>query len=421
MPRRRRPPRRPASAEDLELPGGRVRGGSWVPTKRDCPHPPQQAQPPPARWTADGLHRPYDNATDFATARAARLRRRLVPFKVAARECDGRPPPPPPPRAAPPDSRRPNCSDASLPAGVRLVVGVHTAPSARARREAIRKTWLRWPSVGTHTMVCFLLGRERLAPSAARALRAEAAEFGDIALLEHAADECILSIPKSYAWWLHAARWLGDDDGGAGLLHVAKVDDDSFVHVPNLEEEIRQLACHDVALYGLIAHAGFSPIAFNACGFNWSPPRWSGHRWRSPWHSYKCAENGYHYPIPFATGALQVMSAGLVRALSAQPGASRFIDRAARMDLNSWHGSEDVAVGFLLSRIQQQVSYVGIHTRKAANLGCYKHSGLYFPPKNNSVVVHFVKKPYGMNDVWGVLHGHRAHDPRECKRAAGVD
>ena len=109
-----------------------------------------------------------------------------------------------------------------------------------------------------------------------------------------------------------------------------------------------------------------------------------------------------------------------VRELVAHPEASRFVKRAAQMDLNSWGGSEDVAIGFMLSRLQAQVTYIGVHTRKAANLGCYKHKGLYFQPSNGSVVVHFVKKPFGMTYLWDVLHGGTPLYPRVCKRAAGV-
>ena len=109
-----------------------------------------------------------------------------------------------------------------------------------------------------------------------------------------------------------------------------------------------------------------------------------------------------------------------VRDLMTHPEATRFVERASRMDLNQWGGSEDVAIGFLLSRLQSNITYVKINTRKAANLGCYKNKGLYFWPTNASVVVHFVKKPLGMSYLWDVLHGRKPHDPRACKRAAGI-
>ena len=58
--------------------------------------------------------------------------------------------------------------------------------------------------------------------------------------------------------------------------------------------------------------------------------------------------------------------------------------------------------------------------RRAANLGCIKNSGLYAHPRNESVVIHYVKKPLGMQYLWGVLHEGRQHEPRTCKRTAGV-
>ena len=233
-----RPDMSRANNANLDLPGGRVRSGSWVPTKRICPHPPVGQQPtPPAAYYESSMHRPYNETEDHAEALSAPTRRRILGLKAAQRECtdswsrlalsvspDSSTPPP---AAA---ASKPNCNASSLPAHVRFVLGVHTAPSARVRRDAIRATWLQWPNAGGAFLVCFLLGAEKLSAEAARGLRAETARFGDITLLEGAADECVLSIPKSYAWWRHAAGWLarggsGEQGGSSGLLHVGKVGD----------------------------------------------------------------------------------------------------------------------------------------------------------------------------------------------------
>ena len=220
---------------NLVLPGGRVRGGSWVPTKRICPHPPAGQQPtPPAAYYESSMHRLYNQTEDHVAALAARTRRRIINLKVAQRDCGAAASRPMP--TAP--TYKPNCSASSLPASVRFVLGVHTAPSAQVRRDAIRGTWLQWPNTGGTFLVCFLLGAERLSTEAVHGLREEAARYGDITLLAGAADECVLSIPKSYAWWRHAAGWLRPDgaaerrssDGvhrapSEGLLHVGKVRD----------------------------------------------------------------------------------------------------------------------------------------------------------------------------------------------------
>ena len=63
---------------------------------------------------------------------------------------------------------------------------------------------------------------------------------------------------------------------------------------------------------------------------------------------------------------------------------------------------------------------VSMGLRRGSNLGCYKNSGLYFNPRNDSVVIHYVKKPLGMMYLWEVLHDGLPHNPRTCKRVAGV-
>ena len=72
---------------------------------------------------------------------------------------------------------------------------------------------------------------------------------------------------------------------------------------------------------------------------------------RGPWHRYGCGARGYHEPVPFATGALQVMSVSLLRRFAYDEQIGQFVARAGQIDLNLWGGSEDVAMGFALSRL----------------------------------------------------------------------
>jgi len=84
-----------------------------------------------------------------------------------------------------------------------------------------------------------------------------------------------------------------------------------------------------------------------------------------------------------------------------------------------------VALGYWLSEAQLagelgRVSYVKINDR-AANMACMSVSGLYRVPRNDSVVVHFLKKPGGMDYVWGLLHSGIAHHPDNCTAWAWHD
>jgi len=116
------------------------------------------------------------------------------------------------------------------------------------------------------------------------------------------------------------------------------------------------------------------------------------------------------------------MSIALVRKFVRNRGLERYVARARRIDLNLWGGSEDVAVGFAMSRLRPAASltYVSLPLRRAPNLGCFKNDGMYSNPRNDSVVIHYVKKPQGMVYLWGVLHDGRQHEPRICRRTAGV-
>ena len=79
-------------------------------------------------------------------------------------------------------------------------------------------------------------------------------------------------------------------------------------------------------------------------------------------------------------------------------------------------------MGFWLSRFHMggvaRVTYVRVNER-LTNLGCALHNGLYKPPKNRSVAVHFVKRPGGMAYVWGLLVEGQKHNVTRCHQMTG--
>ena len=125
--------------------------------------------------------------------------------------------------------RRATCADdgpALAAVGVRLLVGVLIDPSNCARREAIRRTWMRWAGVGRRSLVCFVFGRKGLPAAMLASLDAEAAAHGDILWLPRTTDGCFLSISKVHDWWRAAAALQDPGEGRrATLTHAAKVDD----------------------------------------------------------------------------------------------------------------------------------------------------------------------------------------------------
>ena len=150
---------------------------------------------------------------------------------------------------------------------MRLVMGVATGPGNRKRRDAIRQTWMRWPSVGRTVVVCFAVGRRQLPAATLAALDAEASEFRDLLFLP-VSDGCVsmVSIGKAYAFWRSASRMT------ARARHppmIAKADDDSFVNVPMLEGVLEKLRCVPRLYLGALAFTGFHPQHLRNCGFAW--------------------------------------------------------------------------------------------------------------------------------------------------------
>ena len=166
-------------------------------------------------------------------------------------------------------ANRTACSELARGTGLRhtqLLVGVHSAPSHSQRRAAIRASWMQWASAGRSVVVCFLVGRDGLSKARARSLEAEAALHRDILLLD-VADRVVLSLPKTFGWWQAAAALVAH---GTAVRWVAKVDDDSFVHLPNLEAGLRRLHCHRHLYLGSFARSGYDPVRLAKCGFSWT-------------------------------------------------------------------------------------------------------------------------------------------------------
>ena len=258
---------------------------------------------------------------------------------------------------------------------VRLLVGVMTGPTNLKRRDAVRQTWMQYPSVGKSIVVCFAIGRWQLENATLARLDAEAALHGDLLLLP-ISDGCVkqVSIGKMYAFWREAARLLSQWHGAPPL--IVKTDDDSFVNLPLLETTLRPLRCVPRLYFGAVVFTGYQPTGFQNCGFGWGG---SG-----SFYKYGCSRGGAHPPFPFVLGQLQVLSVNLLDALAASPDAVEFAAAAeAAIDTLA---NEDSALGFMVSTLPE-VSYVGMRTRAWHNLGCFSDGGMYRPPHMNSTMV----------------------------------
>lgn len=289
---------------------------------------------------------------------------------------------------------------------VRLVMGVATGPSNRKRRDAIRQTWMRWPSVGRTVVVCFAVGRKQVPPTVLSHLDDEAAAHGDILFLP-VSDGCVsmVSIGKAYAFWATASRLA---EGSPARPLIAKADDDSFVNLPLLQQTLGRLHCVERLYLGALAFVGFHPLHLRNCGFAWGGSK--------AWERYGCAATGAYPPVPFALGQLQVMAAPLAMALALSPEAQALATASeAQPNVNA---NEDAAVGFMVSRLPN-VTYVSLSKNAWHNLGCFPTSGMYRPPApNGSVVVHRLLTIGALRYVWRVVRGEERSNVVVCQNAA---
>ena len=60
----------------------------------------------------------------------------------------------------------------------------------------------------------------------------------------------------------------GEAEGAATL--VGRADDDSFVSLPRLDQELRLLGCVRHLCFGPMAYVGYNPATFAKCGWAWA-------------------------------------------------------------------------------------------------------------------------------------------------------
>ena len=257
-------------------------------------------------------------------------------------------------------------------------------------------------------LICFVLGSRGLTPRRRHLL----SDQPDIMWLD-VEEPGILTMTKVFSWWRVAAS-------AAHLFtHAMKLDDDSFVHVPNLLADVRRAADASPHLvYAPIAYAGYNPQIFRMCGWTWQ-------RSDRPWKARGCAARGMVRPFPFPLGALQLLSTSLVRAVGTSADVAAFSDAAnTSAALRGRESNEDVALGYWIwrqrLRLGLNVSFVTINAR-ATNLGCFRNGGLYRHPKPDAVVIHRIKGGAGMHYVWGMLHDGKPHDEIKCAREAAIE
>ena len=317
-----------------------------------------------------------------------------------------------------------------------LAIGIIGTPRFIGRRMAIRESLMRWPNVGHHSdaEVCAaFIVRAGGAPKALQ-LEREARTQGDMLLVESVAwNETRIRGPSlSLAWWLNYAR--------AELKQarfIAKVDDDTYLHAPDLGRLLRHIEstlgansnvylgaltfCHWYPkLFDMTQHALTLRGALNAgkwCRKNelaWVNPEQGG--------AGRCEG-----PFPSAPGYLIVLSSSLVGEISA--GLHADADRLRNMNPSAMRNRlgrqleliyEDAWLGSVLHRFppKRPVNYLLLPTRSPR---MYVELTFNFRVARSALLTHVrSKRPEHYLAAHAFTKDHELHCSRvfqlECER-----
>lgn len=138
-------------------------------------------------------------------------------------------------------------SSLAMPHAPLATLGVLSAPPNRARRDAIRATWMKTSSPAF--IIRFAVGVPQSAPSLLLQ-REQSANRNDLVLLPNNATDRIWAPLVTLARWLQYATL---NDPFRRAAYVAKMDDDVYLHLPEMEVHLRlmlQRAPTSLVYYG---------------------------------------------------------------------------------------------------------------------------------------------------------------------------
>ena len=288
----------------------------------------------------------------------------------------GRPPTQPQPLPETPASaqfyRQPYTASICPQHDLLLAIGIVSAPKFFGRRMAQRESWLRWLNGRDKleaTICASFVVRATGAPKAL-ALKREAKVHGDMLLIKSVAwNETRVRGPVlSLAWWLrHASEEIRN------ARFIAKVDDDTYLHLPDLARLLHEadatLGATSHVYLGVLTFYHWFERLFDATQHSMSlrgalaSGKWCREHGRGNDSELSGSQTGRCLgPYPFAAGYLIVLSSQLVRSIAGGIG----IDTERLQSLNP---------ATMLNRVGRPIEYV----YEDAWLGSIIHR---VPPKN---------------------------------------
>lgn len=258
-----------------------------------------------------------------------------------------------------------------------LVVVVLSTVHGKDRRDAIRQTWMRsHQDIKPRVMVKFIIGTLSLPPSDLEALMAEEHTHHDLLFLS--------SLKESYhnltRKVLYTFQWA---DGHLKYSYLLKCDDDSYVHLDTMTQELARRTSKHSLYWGYFTGRQNSK----------SSGKWAENKW------FLCD----HY-LPYAMGGGYVISSDLIHRV------------AVNADGIQLYNSEDVSVGVWLSSFDAERKHDVRFDTEATSRGCRNDHLISHKQPINEMLAKFnslktkglqcsneytIRKPYSYN--WKAL------------------
>ena len=317
-----------------------------------------------------------------------------------------------------------------------LALGIVSAPDYHGRRLAQRHSWMRWPNVGHdgEAQICgtFVVRAGRAPRGVSTALQREAVVHNDMLLATAIAwNESRVRGPV-----LTLAHWL--QHAAAVLPHarfVGKLDDDAYLHAPDLERLLRAALSHSSSpsrahiFLGVLTWYHWYAKLFDTTRHGWSYSQAfsAGAQCRSrALNLPSCGESGCGTcvgPFIFGAGYLVVGSRPLIESVLAAGGLVAEAAQLARLDPKAMVDKaghrhvqvmEDVWLGSVIHRypLPQPVRYISLIGGRGGN-------SLYvdqwdFRLTRTALVVHVITKQL---DRFLAIHDYMRNRPRmHCSR-----
>ena len=215
-----------------------------------------------------------------------------------------------------------------------LLILVPMLPKSRESRDLIRATWYKGFNDSEQVIMRFMMGVNGLDQSSISQLHKENETYRDIVFL-HSFTESVRALTNKT---IALMKWASDN---VDFTYMMKCDDDTYVYVDNVINELKKRSTTTRLYYGVMA-VNTTPIV--------DPDnKWTDTTWDlSPVY------------LPYARGGGYILSGDLIALLAKQ---SKHL---------KWHLNEDVSVGSWLAAFNYE--------RRDDDLFCYVSYGQNFHP-----------------------------------------